>query len=303
MTTVAVVGVGRWGKRLLRVFDAHARVLSCCHRGTPATAQWLQAHYPHITRTVRFDDLLEDDRVEAVVLATPIDTHASMARRVLEAGKHVFVEKPLATTAFDARALVDLARAQGRILFVGHVFLFHPVLARLQQAIREDPVRYVVMRWAKWGTFTDDLLWNLVSHEVSLAIALFGGLPCSTTILSEHGALTSCDIVSLVCRFDEGRECAIHVNRCARSANKHLTAVTCQGRVFDWDRDTLAIFAANGDLVDTYHAQEEPLAVEVKAFLNALLTGSTSSGEEGCRVVEVVEPLHVRRETLMGLRP
>jgi UDP-2-acetamido-3-amino-2,3-dideoxy-glucuronate N-acetyltransferase len=108
-TRIALIGAGRWGKNLLREFDKLSVVASVCHLKNPKTTQWLKNSFPHIRHTNSYKDILRDPTVEAVVIATPVKTHYRIAREALLAGKHVFVEKPLAQTAAEAKELSDLA--------------------------------------------------------------------------------------------------------------------------------------------------------------------------------------------------
>jgi len=125
-TKVALVGVGRWGKNLLRVFAERCQVTVCCNKDDPAVHEWLKEEYPSTRGTFDYGEILGDASIGAVIIATPIDTHAMLTRQALEAGKHVFVEKPLATSVEDTRFLVECATKKGLILFVGYLFLYHP---------------------------------------------------------------------------------------------------------------------------------------------------------------------------------
>src|SRR5213593_4711970 len=98
MKRVAIIGLGRWGQCLLRVFSSYAEVPVCCNRGGSDAAAWVAQHYPEVKMTFDIDDVLRDERVDAVAIATPPATHAEFVKRALDAGKHVFVEKPLATS-------------------------------------------------------------------------------------------------------------------------------------------------------------------------------------------------------------
>ena len=296
-TTVALVGIGRWGKQLLRVLDGRCRVAWGCHRGNPAVRAWLKEHYPHVECTVDYDEVLRDRRVEAVVLSTPIATHATLARQALEAGKHLFVEKPLATTSAEAELLTSLATTRRLVLFAGHVFLYHPVLERIRQLTQQDPIRDVVMHWAKLGTFEEDLFWNLVSHDVAIALTLFGARPAEAAVVFERSLVTACDVASIRLRFDGGRECAIQVNRCAAVRSKTVTMITDAGRVLCWDHDTLYALDAHQRYEVEYASTEEPLAREVEAFLRGIEAKVFAPDDtvSGRRVVDVVEQLLAHR--------
>ncbi len=291
---VALVGVGRWGRQLLRVFNDRGHVVRCCYRGRPETQRWLQEHYPQVERGVDYEEVLRDRRVEAVIIATPIATHAALARRALEAGKHVFVEKPMATNPAEAQELAAIATRGDRVLFVGHVFLFHPVLKRLRQVVRADGVRSVAMSWSKLGTFEEDLFWNLMSHEVAIAVTLFGGGPSQADVLHVQGVVTTCDVAAVSLRFGADRACFIHISRCAAMTRKHLTLTTDSGRVLTWDDRALFQLSLPQGRECLYTSTEEPLACEVEAFLRRVRGEGPADDEELAIeriVVEVIDRL------------
>jgi len=133
---VAVVGLGYWGPNLLRnlVELAKAEVVTMCDEREERLAHWGK-RYPAIDRTASYMDVLSDDRVEAVVIATPVSTHFELASRALRFGKHTFVEKPLAGSYEEAEELVNLARRAGRVLMPGHTFLYSPPVVLVKELI------------------------------------------------------------------------------------------------------------------------------------------------------------------------
>lgn len=300
--SIALIGAGRWGRELLRVFDARSRVAQVCHRGSPETRAWLERHYPHVPRVTEAERVWQRPDVEAVLIATPIPTHAALVRAALEAGKHVFVEKPLATTTADAQALTELAARRGRVLFVGHVFLHHPALARIRELIADDPVRAAVMSWQKFGTFDEDLWWNLFPHEIAIAIVLFGGNVQEASILHEAGFVTPCDAATVRLQFGPDRDCVVNVNRCASGRAKLVTLQTAGGRVLSWDGDRLLQCGANDAWESIPLSSEEPLAREAEAFLAQVRAGTGSAQETrlAVSVVETIERLLSARGCALG---
>src|ERR1700754_4583574 len=132
--SIGIVGLGYWGPNLARNFAAlpGARVTWLCD-GRAEARELHGASYPQARLTGELDDLLADPQLDAVVLATPVPTHADLATRVLEAGKHCFVEKPLAQSVAGAERAVAAAEASGRVLMVGHLLEYHPGVQRLKQ--------------------------------------------------------------------------------------------------------------------------------------------------------------------------
>src|SRR5262245_54426214 len=132
---VAVVGVGYWGKNLVRNFHQLGALAALCD-GDPSAATLCEREYPSVRLCTDFRAVLDDPSIHAVALATPAITHYEMARAALEAGKDVFVEKPLAIDVGHGAHLVQLAAAKGRVLMVGHILRYHPAILKLQELIR-----------------------------------------------------------------------------------------------------------------------------------------------------------------------
>jgi len=292
-TRVALVGVGRWGKNLLRIFCQRCEVVLCCNKGDRAVHAWLKEEYPYVRSTFDYGEVLRDGSIEAVVIATPIRTHARLVRQALEAGKHVFVEKPLATSVEDTRFLVECATRKKLILFVGYVFLYHPALEKIRPLTKEDPIVYARMSWKKFGTFKEDILWNLVSHEVSITLDLFQDIPDSAVILHKKGIVTACDIVSIHLGFGTGRECVLDVHRCAKTKVKSVTIMTMAGKVFLWEDDALYNITSGNTAHLLCVGSEEPLALEADAFVRSIQTEEPARSDGGfsLRVVEVMSQL------------
>jgi predicted dehydrogenase len=131
---IAQVGLGQWGKNLARNFDQLAELVWLCDVDDERRAQAAQS-YPSALVTSSFDDVLADESVEAVVVATPVPTHYELARRALEAGKHVFVEKPPAMRGAEMEELCELAEERNRVLMPGHLLLFHPGVQKLKEIV------------------------------------------------------------------------------------------------------------------------------------------------------------------------
>jgi predicted dehydrogenase len=254
-TRVALVGAGRWGRRLLRPLRERFEVPVCVTTGGAEGVQWLRG--VGIDATTDLDAALE--RVDAVAIATPMETHAALAERALAAGMHVFVEKPLATSAADARRVA--AAAGDRVLFVGHVYLYHPLLAGL----RGNPFRSARLTWRKHGTFDSDLFWNLASHDVSIALALFGESPGPVEV-----PVSEPDRTQIRLGFSGGREAVVDIDR---TSSERTKTIELDGRI------TLDL------------TQGDPLQRELDAFAAAIARGEAfpSDAAHAVAVVETVE--------------
>ena len=133
MTRIGQVGLGPWGKNLARNFDDLGDLAWLCDVDEECRAEAARRHPARLT--ANFDELLADDSVEAVVIATPVPTHFDLARRSLEAGKHVFVEKPPAMRGAEMEELAELAEQRGRVLMPGHLLLYHPGVQKLNEIV------------------------------------------------------------------------------------------------------------------------------------------------------------------------
>ncbi len=294
MTGIAVVGIGRWGRNLLREFSKISTVTMCCHKESTETENWLKENYPQVKRSTDIDDALNDSSTDAVAIATPNDTHFELAHKSLSAGKNVFVEKPLATKVSDAEKLIELAKRTGLKLFVGHVFLYHPVLSEIKNIIQNDPVKYARFSWNKFGTFDEDIVWNLASHEVAIAFELFQAKPISVNLLDERGVISKRDFLSVKLNFDRDRECVIDINRICPSKNKSVTVVTSKERVLLWQNEVLFELNKNKNSFERiYQPEITPLEVECKEFIECLDKNKQprTDGNFGLEVVGVLEKL------------
>jgi predicted dehydrogenase len=187
---LGVVGLGYWGPNLARNFAAIAdcELVWLCDASEQARAR-MQASLPTVRATGDLQDLLNDPQLDAVVLATPVATHAQLAIEVAQAGKHCFVEKPLATTALDAQRAVDAAQQAGRILMVGHLLEYHPAVHSLKQLVQDDELGslyYLYGNRLNLGQLRADenALWSLGAHDVSVMLHLIGEEPAEC---SAHG--------------------------------------------------------------------------------------------------------------------
>ncbi len=289
---IAVVGCGRWGKNLIRVFDDLASVSLCCHTGTRANQQWLATQYPAVECTTDLNHVLEAD-VDAVAIATPIDTHYDIARQVMESGIDVFVEKPLTADGETARELADLASSRSVILGVGYVFVYHPAFRYIEQIQAETPIEYVRFEWRKLGGFDEDIVANLASHDLAMAYHLFRSRPNSVDIVESVQAAGGRNIATLHATFENAR-CQVHLNRLDSRKRKTATFVTESGDIYLWQDDTVMQFDSTSDSFQTvFETDREPLKVEIECFLDSVRDDRTplTDGEFGATVTELFNSL------------
>ena len=187
MTGIAVIGAGHWGKNLVRNFDAlpGADLRYVCDRD-PRSCERMRGLYPGVEVTEDMQTVLSDAAVDAVVIAVIAPGHYEVGRAALEAGKHVFIEKPLALSAEHAVALDDLARDRGLKLMVGHLLEYHPAIDTMKQMLASgdvgDPL-YMVFQRLNLGIVRPDenAWWSLAPHDISVACYLFDAEPVSVS--------------------------------------------------------------------------------------------------------------------------
>jgi predicted dehydrogenase len=300
-TRIAVIGMGTWGRQLIRVFDSVAHVVVAANRGGEAGHAWLRGSYPTIRPSSDALAAIADPSVEAVVIATSIASHASLAIAALDQGKHVFVEKPLATSGVEAGQVVASARSAGRALFVGHTFLFDAAFEALHGLVREDPIERIDLTWLKYGTFVEPLVWNLLPHEVSLAAWLVGMVP-SLRVIEQRPGETPLD--RLVADLDfgpGGPDGTITIDRQHGAKMKSAVVRTRSGNEFRWQNGDLDRMRGDRPIERLVEHSEESLVREARAFLQAVSGGANdrSDGEFGAAIVRVIEPIAIQS----GQRP
>jgi len=218
MTHVAIIGAGRWGRNLIETLRKNPTITIAyiAYSGSDETAAWLSAHHPDIKTTTDFRNVLQDGAVDAVCVATPIDTHGAIVREALTAGKHVFVEKPLSTNTKEIAALYTLAEEKNLTLFPGYIYRFDPDFKVAWARVAGKNDIHVETRWEKYGTFETPLTVNLLVHELALVSELIGTLALQNVARNETNV---CDITV----SGERGTAHIFINRTQKEKKKLLT--------------------------------------------------------------------------------
>jgi predicted dehydrogenase len=318
---VGMVGLGGWGKNLLRNFGSlpESDLRWACDSDKAARTAHAGA-YPATRFTADFDQLLDDPELEAVVLATPVPTHFELARRALEAGKHVMVEKPMTWRASEARELRDVVRATGRTLMVGHLLRFHPGVEKLRQLIDSGElgeVRYVYGNRLNLGVIreSENALWSLGVHDISVVLHLLDGEPMEVWARGEGYVREAVeDVVFGYIKFSSGQVGHLHLSWLDPHKMRKMTVVgSTKMAVFDdmeperkvtvYDKGPViipdgSISTHTGDINIPRISAEEPLRIECRHFLHAVRSGERPRAdvEEGAAVVEVLEAMQTSLE-------
>ena len=195
---IGVTGLGYWGPNLARNFAGISRseLAYCCDVSEQARAR-VAPLFPGTRLTGELDELLEDPTLDAIALATPVPTHAELAVRVLRAGKHCFVEKPLAQSVDDAEQAVAAAEEAGKVLMVGHLLEYHPGIAKLKELADSgelgDHIYYIYGNRLNLGKLRADenALWSLGAHDVSVVLHLAGEEPARSSRTERRMSVTA----------------------------------------------------------------------------------------------------------------
>ncbi len=317
---VGVTGLGYWGPNWVR----NLHQLGCARRVVACDLdrkrrQHIEELYAGVETSSSFDELLEDPDIEGIVIATPVSTHYPMARKALEAGKSVLVEKPLALSQKQAASLVLLAREHKSVLMVGHTFEYSAPVRKAQEIIQSGElgdIFYISSVRANLGLFQHDVnvAWDLATHDISIILMLMGRVPVRVSCHGgSHYRNDIEDVAMLTLHFERDVIAFIHVswldpNKIRRTtivgSRKMLvyddTATQEKLRIYDKgvtvDRyyDTFGDFHMSyryGDILIPRIEETEPLRIECQHFVDCIKNGLTphTDGMSGMRVVSVLE--------------
>jgi predicted dehydrogenase len=315
---IGVAGLGYWGPNLARNFASipGAELAWCCDASESARAR-MGALFPQAGLAADLQELLDDPALDAVALATPVPSHAELAVRVLEAGKHCFVEKPLAQSVAEAERAVDAARAAGRLLMVGHLLEYHPGVQKLKELVDAGElgdIYYIYGNRLNLGKLRADenALWSLGAHDVSVVLHLAGEEPTEVVAHGESYLRPGVeDVVFCFLRFPSGLSAHLHLSWLDPHKERRFTVVgsrrmatfddmALEGKVtvydkgFDEDaRGYGEYITRSGEIFSPRIGNQEPLRIECEQFVRSVADGTTppSDGASGLRVVRVLEQL------------
>ncbi|HEX6458581.1 MAG TPA: Gfo/Idh/MocA family oxidoreductase [Thermoleophilaceae bacterium] len=316
---VGVVGLGYWGPNLARNFDRlpGAELRWICDQSPDARERWATS-FPDARASGDLDELLEDPELDAVVVATHVPSHASLAIRALGAGKHCFVEKPLAQSVAEAEQVVAAAREAGRVLMVGHLLEYHPGVEKLKEIAEGGElgdIYYLYSNRLNLGKLRPDenALWSLGAHDVSVLLHLAGGEePSECQAFGESYMQPGIeDVVFCYLRFPSGLAAHLHLSWLDPHKERRFTVVgskrmatfddmeierkvTVYDKGFDQKFESYGEYVTrSGDIWSPHVSNEEPLRIECRHFIERVADGGEprSGGESGLRVVRVLEAL------------
>ncbi len=322
MIRMGVIGCGYWGPNLIRNFHNNADVeLAAIADLDAQRLQKVGAMYPQVKRTTDPQDLIGDPALDAIVVATPVSSHFPLGLAALEAGKHLFLEKPMAASSAECRRLLAAAEARDRVIMVGHTFLFSPAVRKIRSLIDSGDlgdIYYVAVTRVNLGIFQKDVnvVWDLAPHDVAMLNSLFGANP---TVVSATGRCyvqtEKCieDVAFLTLEYP-GRQIAhIHVSWLDPNKIRRATFVgsrkmlvyddidpTEKIKVYDKGVEVQPHYEGFGEFQLTLRSGDifvprvdmtEPLKIEAQHFVDVIAgrAAPISSGHHGLEVVEVLE--------------
>ena len=275
MKKLGIIGIGNWGKNLVRELSKIHCIKKCSSNGNLKNIRWLKKNYPSIQYVSDSKEIFADKEINAVIIATPINTHYKIVKKALLSKKHVFVEKPISTNLSEAEELIEIAKKNNLLLFVGHIFIFNEIFKKLIQISNRENITHLNFLWNKFGTFDEDIFLNLVSHDLSIILALFGK-PKKIKLINKFGVISKCDVVTLILELPNKKTCQIHVNRCSNYKQKHVSIFT-QKNIYIWD--DLSLYKNNkktNSFKLVFQSKHTPLEIECKEFAKKLNETNTS---------------------------
>jgi len=327
MIGIGIAGAGYWGPKHVRNFNelpgTRATLVADLDIGRLGA---IQSQFPGTRVTTDFHHLLASPDVDAIVIATPVSTHAKPSA-ALEAGKHVLVEKPLASTSRDAETLIELAEKHNRVLMVGHTFLYNPAVHALRDLVQSGAlgeIFYVDTQRLNLGLFQRDInvIWDLAPHDISILLYVLGAEPIAVGASGSAYVQPGIeDVAYLELGFPKGVRAAVHVSWLDPNKVRQITVVGSRKmavyddvaaldkiRIFDKGVDvpppttSLGEFQLSyryGDVSIPHVPSTEPLRLECQHFVDCILTGKRplSDGAQGLTVVRVLETAQAALKT------
>lgn len=317
---IACVGLGGWGKNVLRAAAGarHARLAAICDANADLLAERGRS-FPAADRVQAYDELLGRGDIDAVLLATPAETHFDMAKRAIEAGKHVYVEKPMTLTADEASRLKTLVDASPQALMVGHLMEYHPAIRQIKRMIDDGDlgdIFYIYSKRLNLGVVrrNESALWSLAPHDVSIVLYLLGGEQPETISAAGQAFLQPGieDVAFVYMQFATNQMAQVHASWLDPNKERKLVVVGSNKmvvfddmhpnekiRIYDKGANVLRNEGGEIDAISVRHGEirvpmtdtGEPLGIEIQHFIDSVRNGETphSDVNNGLRVVRVLE--------------
>ena len=322
--SVGVVGCGYWGPLLIRNFRnvPNCNLVAVCDV-SEARLTHIRKLYPEVTAVTDWERFLTDFELDAIVIATPVKFHHALAQKSLLAGKHTFIEKPMATSSAECESLIEIAESKGLVLMVDHTFLYSSAVRKIAELVRAGDIgdiRYINSRRLNLGLFQKDInvTWDLAPHDISIILHILGELPIAVNCQGNaHVSLAVEDVTNMSLTFRQGRFATIQSSWLEPRKVREMTIVGSRRMIVYDDLqthekikvydvrverpphyDTFAEFQYSYHYGDSYipHLnQEEPLKEVCRHFIDCIETSTqpASGGQEGLELVRILEAASV----------
>lgn len=316
---VGIVGLGYWGPNLLRnLYTVKGVEVALACDINERRIRAIQERYPSQRFTTRYADLIEDPEIRAIVIATPVRTHYELAKAALEAGKDVFVEKPMTLTSQEAEKLIELAESSGRVLMVGHTFIYNPAVRKIKALIESGElgrIYYITSTRVNLGIHRHDVdvLWDLASHDFSILLYWLDREPEKIWVVAKDFILNGIpDVAFIQLVYPEDLIVNIQVGWLAPAKVRNVVIVGSRKmvmyddtdpymkvKVFDtgvdfkepMDYGEFQLTYRTGDVLAPKLDTREPLRIEMEHFIECVRTRKRplTDGYAGLRVVRMLE--------------
>lgn len=319
MVTLGQIGIGNWGQNLLRTFSnlTDCRVKICCDQNEKSLEKVKKNYSNTIHVTTHFEEILKDPDIQAVVIATLPVSHASLACEVLSAGKHVFVEKPMALDVQSAQKMIQLSRRHNKFIMVGHLLLYHPAIRKLKLYIEENflgEIHYLYSTRVNLGQIREEenALWSLTAHDISVAMYLLNQNPSQVWVTGKAYLRESIhDVVFVTLNFENNAISHIHASWLDPHKIRKFTVVGSKKmavfddmesmekiRLYDkgvsWQKNAgnydAFLTLRHGDIYIPKIEMIEPLKLECQHFIDCIMTHTEpfTNGSNGMAVLKVL---------------
>jgi len=320
MISLAVIGYGYWGPNLVRNFMQvdHAHIRAVCDASAERRAA-AEKIYPGVITLADPTDVFADPEIDAVVIATPVGSHFELGMRALEAGKHVLIEKPIASSVAEAEALVAEADRRGLVLMVDHTFIYTSAVRKMHELVESGELGelyYYDSVRVNLGLFQSDVsvIWDLAVHDLSIMDRLFGASPCRVSATGmAHVPGEPVNIAYLTCSFVDTRIAHFHVNwlapvkvrqtmLCGSEKMVVFDDIDMSEKVKVYDKGVVMssspqntlqrhVGYRTGDMWAPRLDNVEALAVEAEHFVDCIINSKTpiTDGHAGLRIVRILE--------------
>lgn len=324
---IAVVGLGHWGPNLIKAFESDNRVARVIGiESNLERRQFILKENPNLSILSSLDEGLQDNSIDAFVIATPTETHYSLGLKCLQANKHLFIEKPLCYTSLSAKHLVDLARQKKKVLMTGHIFLYNQAVQKMKESVQNDEfgdILHIKSIRTNLGPIRHDVnaLWDLASHDLSIFDYIHNQTPLKVSCrVFSLLALEQHDIALGTLEYNSNQTATFLVSWLDPVKTRQITIVgskkmlvfddmqhdaplTIYDKRVEFTTSNLAVNSSNitapsfkfheGETYSVPVKKSEPLKDECRDFIDCIFSGKNpqSDGENGLRIVNQLEAL------------